>query len=180
MAAIFAIGHSTHTWADFVGMLEQHGIRLVADIRRLPASRRHPQFSRQALERGLAERGIGYQWLADLGGRREPTGTTTNAAWRDAALRGYADHTATREFIAARTALEALGRSAPTAFLCAERDPLHCHRQILADVLAARGWSVYHIVNDGEPVPHRLTASAVVDVAGVLSYPARNKSLFGD
>ena len=180
MAAIFTIGHSTHAWDDLARMLQGHGIRLVADVRRTPASRRHPHFSRHALAHGLTQIGIAYHWFPDLGGRRDPSGAATNAAWRDAALRGYADHTATREFAAARDALEALARSAPTVFLCAERDPLQCHRQILADVLAVRGWTVHHIVNEGAPVPHRLTPAAFVDAAGVLSYPVRNKSLFDD
>jgi len=179
MSAIFTIGHSTHPWADFVRILARHGIRVVADVRRLPASRRQPHFSRLALERGLADIGIAYRWLPDLGGRREPTGSTTNAAWRDAALRGYADHTATPEFLAARASLEALARSAPTAFLCAERDPLQCHRQILADALAARGWAVHHILGEATPRSHRITPSAVIDAAGVVEYPARApRSLF--
>ena len=67
---VHTIGHSTRTLRELLDLLSQHGIAGIADVRRFPASRRHPHFAREALARALAESGIRYDWLPELGGRR--------------------------------------------------------------------------------------------------------------
>jgi uncharacterized protein (DUF488 family) len=66
---VFTIGHSTRSAQALLEMLRQAGVRRVADVRRFPSSRRHPQFNRDALADGLAQSGIGYVHLPELGGR---------------------------------------------------------------------------------------------------------------
>ena len=69
---IYTIGHSTRPLADFVALLEAHGVRQLVDIRSLPRSRRHPHFSGEAMSASLQEARIAYRHSAALGGRRRP------------------------------------------------------------------------------------------------------------
>src|SRR5688572_18743108 len=95
---VWTIGHSTQPIEPFVGALQAHAIALVADVRRFPASRRHPQFNQAALATALRASGIEYQHLPELGGRRAPRKDSRNTAWQNASFRGYADHMESPEF----------------------------------------------------------------------------------
>ena len=152
--------------------------RLV-DVRRYPVSRRHPQFAQEALARMLEGAGIEYRHEPGLGGHRQPRADSPNAAWRNAAFRGYADHMGTPEF---EEALERLRAAPPgTAVMCAEAVPWRCHRQLIADALAARGVAVRHILGPGRVEPHALHAAARVGEDGRLTYPrppGRQRPLF--
>jgi len=167
----FTIGHSTHALDALAALLEGHGVRHVADVRRFPGSRRNPQFGRAALAGGLASHGIGYTHLEALGGRRSVTAGSRNGGWENAAFQGYADHTATPEFATGLAALEALGDATPTAVMCAEALWWQCHRRLVADALVARGWAVDHIGPNGAIAAHALTSFAVVE-DGRITYPA--------
>jgi uncharacterized protein (DUF488 family) len=167
----FTIGHSTHTLDAFAALLDRHGVRRVADVRRFPGSRRHPQFGREALAEGLAARGIGYDHLEALGGRRSVVAGSPNGGWENAAFQGYADHMATAAFAAGIGDLEVLADSAPTAIMCAEALWWRCHRRLVADALVARGWGVDHIGADGSLSRHELTRFAIV-ADGRITYPA--------
>ena len=142
------------------------------DVRRYPASRRHPQFGAKALVRALSAHGIAYEHEPALGGHREPWPDSTNLFWRIAAFRGYADYMQTAPFTGALARLVARAASAPTAILCAEKAPSDCHRQLIADVLVARGHAVTHLVEAETATVHRLNAGAVVDEDGNVTYPA--------
>ena len=171
---IYSIGHSTREADDFLAVLRDAGVGLLADVRRFPASRRHPQYNRPALERLLSDAGIAYAWLGEaLGGRRrqlaEPE-QSRNRGWQVAAFRAYADFMATPEFRSGVDALEQLARSFPTAFMCAERLWWMCHRRLIADYLTVHGWSVIHLFDVGQRRPHPLTEFARV-VDGELTYP---------
>lgn len=167
----FTIGHSTHPLDAFCVLLERHGVRRVADVRRFPGSRRHPQFGSDALAAGLAARGIGYTHFEALGGRRSVAPGSQNGGWENAAFRGYADHMATASFGAAFAELEALAAAERTAVMCAEALWWQCHRRLVADALIARGWAVDHIGPDGRIAAHELTPFAVV-ADGRVVYPA--------
>jgi uncharacterized protein (DUF488 family) len=172
---IYSAGHSNRSAEELVELLAEASVSLVADVRRYPVSRRFPQHSRPRLTESLAAAGIGYEFLGDsLGGRREPAvpvESSRNGAWRDPALRAYADALASPELEAGMAALAELARARPTAFLCAERDWRDCHRQILADVLVARGWRVIHLIRPGEREAHALNPAARVQ-DGAVSYPS--------
>ncbi len=155
--------------------LEAHGIDRVADVRRFPASRRHPQFHRAALERALAERGIAYRWFEALGGRRPAATDSPNRGLRVAGFRGYADYAATPEFEQAFGDLVAWMREGPTALLCAERLWWQCHRRLLSDLLVARGGVVRHIVGQGPAAEHALWDLAVVEGGGVTYPPPQSE-----
>jgi uncharacterized protein (DUF488 family) len=174
---IFTIGHSTREAAEFVRLLRTHGIETVADVRSVPRSRRHPQFEGETLAAMLAAEGIGYEHLRALGGFRKARPDSPNTALRHPSFRGYADHMMTGEFEAGVDRLMELARAAPTAVMCAEGDPMRCHRRLLSDALIARGVSVRHITSLQTPREHRLTAEADVS-DGRVSYPTREQELF--
>ena len=88
---IWTIGHSTLPIESFLDALAVNAIALLVDVRRFPASRRHPQFNREALTQSLAVRGIDYAHDETLGGRRQPRPNSHNTAWRNDSFRGYAD-----------------------------------------------------------------------------------------
>jgi uncharacterized protein (DUF488 family) len=160
---VHTIGHSTLPLADLLGLLAAQGIRNVVDVRRYPASRRHPHFARESLAAALAEAGIAYRWLPGLGGRRSGRRDSPHVAWQSASFRAYADHMETAEFRRELNELIELARTGPTTVMCAEAVPWRCHRQLIADALVARGIDVRHIVGHGDPQEHRLTPFARLD-----------------
>ena len=169
MVRIHTIGHSTRTLEAFLGLLRREDIRHVVDVRRYPASRRHPHFESVALERALGAAGIAYSHVPSLGGRRNANPMSPNVGWRNASFRGYADHMATFEFEAALDALVVIASRVPTTLMCAEAVPWRCHRTLIADALVARGHDVFHIL-DAAASPHKLTSFAVIR-NGCVEYP---------
>ena len=175
---LWTVGHSTRSLAEFIELLTTHDIEMLADVRRYPASRRWPHFSRMPLLRCLAARGIGYESFPELGGRRQPRADSPNTAWRSAAFRGYADYMATDEFAEGLTRLADLGCAFHTAIMCAEAVWWRCHRALIADGLRWAGFEVYHIMGPGSSVPHPYTSAAHME-KGFLSYAATTGSAAG-
>lgn len=166
---VWTVGHSTRSIEEFVAVLVAQGIELVADVRRFPGSRRLPQFAAPALEEALAAHGIGYRWLAPLGGRRRPDATSVNLGWRHPAFRAYADHVATEEFAAGLFDLLMVARGLRTAVMCAEVLWWRCHRRLIADVLLSLEVPVVHIRDERTVEAHRLGPPARL-VDGNLTY----------
>lgn len=152
---IFSVGHSNATAEAFFATLAAHGIAGLADVRAYPASRRHPQFGREALTEACAARGLAYRWMPGLGGRRTGAADSPHVAWREPGFRAYADYTQTPPFAAALAEVEAAARARPTAFMCAEALWWQCHRRLIADALLVAGWEVRHILGEQE-LPHAL------------------------
>jgi len=172
ISRIWTIGHSTRGIDDFISPLEENGIKLVADVRSLPGSKRYPQFNREALAKSLADAGIRYEHLPELGGRRKAKPDSHNTAWRNASFRGYADYMETEEFHKGVQRLLALaGEAGPAAIMCAEAVWWRCHRSLISDYLKARGVEVMHILNINNTEPHPYTSAARI-VNGKLSYSA--------
>ena len=134
MMTIYTIGYEATTMADFLAALTVAGVKRVIDVRALPLSRR-PGFSKSSLAASLAEAGIGYVHLKALG---------TPKPGRDAAKKGdvatlravYAEQLELPEAQAQAAIMMGLAAELPSALLCYERDPCHCHRTLL---LAAVG-----------------------------------------
>ena len=172
---IYTIGHSTRTLAELAGLLKEHGVTRLADIRRYPGSRRHPHFSKESLEQTIHRAGIAYEHFEALGGRRRPSKKSPNMAWESEQFRGYADHMATDEFRAAVEQL--LSSEQPTAVMCAEAVPWNCHRNLLSDDLVRRGVEVIHITGRGQWHPHQLNGMAVIAGDRVI-YPPKQSVMF--
>ena len=143
---VLTIGHSTHSIEEFLDLIEAHGVTAIADVRSAPYSRRQPQFNRDPLRRALKESGIEYLFCGqELGARPEDTLC-------------YDENGRVRYRRLARTPLFRSGidfilreaRECCIALLCAEKEPLECHRTLLvARELVARGVAVSHIHADG-------------------------------
>lgn len=172
--AIYSIGHSTRTLDAVVELLRAHGVRRLVDVRTLPRSRRNPQFNQAALPGPLAAAGVTYAHMPELGGLRKPRPDSTNTAWRNEGLRGYADYMQTPEFETSLAALIDQAGREPTAFMCAEAVPWRCHRSLLSDALSARGLEVRHILTTAPAEPHALTRFAHLDGVKV-TYPAHGQ-----
>jgi uncharacterized protein (DUF488 family) len=144
--SIFTIGHSNHSAEKFVGLLKQHGIEVVADVRSHPYSRHAPHFNAKDIEAILWDNGIRRLFLGfELGGR------PTAEAFYDADGRvDYARIERSRSFLDGIKQLESSIRDHKTALLCSEEDPVGCHRRLLVGhVLGERGLVVRHIRGDG-------------------------------
>src|SRR5947209_18233510 len=120
---LLTVGHSTLAIEPFVQLLRDAGVESVVDVRRFPASRRHPHFSAEPLAAELAASGLRYEHLASLGGRRTPAPDSPNTGWQVAAFRGYADHLRTAEFAEGRDRLRQRASERRTAVMCAEAQP---------------------------------------------------------
>ena len=117
-----------HDLAEFAGLLAEHGVAQVADIRAVPKSRRHPHFHGDALARSLPDEGVGYVRLRELGGWRRASEDSPNSAWRNPSFRAYADYAMGDEFVAGLTRLRELAAARPTAMMCSEALWWRCHR----------------------------------------------------
>jgi uncharacterized protein (DUF488 family) len=173
---IFTIGHSTRPEEEFLKLLREHGIELLADIRRYPGSKRYPHFASSAMAAWLPENGFGYIHMPELGGRRKPLPGSPNTAWRNEQFRAYADYMATDDFRTAIDSLLAISANVRTAIMCAEAVPWRCHRNLVADELLRRGNEVLHIIGSGPTRPHVMNEHAVV-AGDHLTYPAEQRTL---
>ena len=167
---IYTIGHSTRSAEVFVGLLQAHGVRQLADIRKIPASKRHPQFVKETLAAILANSGIVYRHFPDLGGLRKPKTGSVNTALRNESFRGYADYMQTETFHNALLDLLQFGEVCTTALMCAEAVWWSCHRKLLSDILLVRGVQVRHILSTAAAKPHQLSEFARENARGVI-YP---------
>lgn len=178
---IFTIGHSTHPIGEFIALLRAAGIGTLVDVRRVPRSRRNPQYNSDALPQPLADAGIAYRHMPELGGlRHHPKGAppSPNGLWRNDSFRNYADYALTGAFRTALAEVCRLAAERPVAIMCAEAVWWRCHRRIITDHLLARGYAVTHLLPDGTREPAQLTEGAVIEIgAGVIYPPADGQGM---
>jgi uncharacterized protein (DUF488 family) len=167
---MWTVGHSIRTLGELAGLVRAHGVTLIADVRKIPRSRRHPHFDAATLPATLADTGLGYVHLPGLGGLRRERPDSVNRGWRNPSFRAYADYMQTREFATELDRLLDLGRARRVAIMWAEASWMHCHRSLIADALVAGGERVLHIVTPDRAEPHRLRDFARVE-AGTVTYP---------
>ena len=168
---IFTVGHSNLEAGDFLSLLARAGIEIVADVRSLPQSARFPQFSQAALGNLLRGENIAYKFFGEeLGGRPDdPT-----AYFDD----GRVNYTARRRSFAFQSGLECLLKLAQektVALLCAEEDPLDCHRFLMiSPELAAAGSPPVHVRKDGSLETQEAAKTRILagrDVSAVAHIP---------
>jgi uncharacterized protein (DUF488 family) len=171
---IWTIGHSTRTIDEFISLLKENEIQLLADVRAWPSSKRYPQFNKDALAESLNANGIHYEHFPELGGKRKSRPDSRNTAWRNASFRGYADYMETEQFQKGIARLfELAAETAGSAIMCAEAVWWRCHRSLIADYLKARGVEVLHILGANKVEAHPYTPAARI-VNGELSYEAES------
>lgn len=171
----FTVGHSTRSIEEFLEVLQDAGVRLVVDVRKLPGSRKYPQFNADALAESLAEAGIGYRRTEGLTGRRPVSKTVpfeVNAFWQNRSFHNYADYALSEEFAAALEELRAEASEQHVAIMCSEAVWWRCHRRLITDHLLAKGDPVIHLMDAGKQSPASITKGAVVGEDGKVRYPA--------
>jgi uncharacterized protein (DUF488 family) len=159
---LFSIGHSNIPAERFVALLRDVGVDTIADVRSTPFSRWFPWFSAKNLTVTLAQHAMAYLGYGDaLGGRPRDA-----ALYRD----GVADYEAMARQPDFQSALDRLTSEAAHAricLMCAEREPLDCHRCLLvARALAERGLTIGHILYDGTVEPHAATEQRLLALTG--------------
>ncbi len=165
---IWTIGHGARPIGDLLDILHDAGVVTLVDVRTVPGSHRHPQFSQAELRRSLTESGVAYMHLPGLGGRREPRPDSPHTALKVDAFRGYADHMASPEFQREIGQLMAVATATSTAYMCAETPWTKCHRRMLSDALTVAGWDVTHLIDKGRSEPHRLWDVARIVEGGLV------------
>jgi uncharacterized protein (DUF488 family) len=143
MKPIKTIGHSNHPIERFVELLKAGGVERLVDVRSMPWSRRFPQFGRERLAKSLAEAGNANSWVGEaLGGKPKAGGN-------------YDDLAARPEFQDAIGRLIADRADTSLCLMCAEKEPLDCHRTVLVSRrLAERSVPIEHLLADGTVKPH--------------------------
>lgn len=160
---VYTIGHSKHSLEDFVALLKQHGVTALADVRSIPYSRFNPQFIKDALERDLKRQGIKYVFLGrELGARSDDPACYSG---------GRVQYGRLAQTALFKSGIERVKRGAEghrIALMCAEKEPLECHRTLLvARALDQGGLEVSHILADGRLESHGDAMLRLLDVVGL-------------
>jgi uncharacterized protein (DUF488 family) len=157
------VGHSNHSIEKFIGLLTANGITAVADVRSRPFSRRHPQFNKERLASALAQHDIAYVFLGkELGARSEDPSCYENGKVQ------YPRLAATPAFKAGIGRVLAGAAKFRLALMCAEKEPLDCHRTLLVSrALESAGASIAHILADGSLESQEKTMSRLIDLVGL-------------
>ena len=160
---IWTVGHSKHPVDEFINILKSFNIELIADVRRIPYSRRVPQYNKETIAATLIENNFEYIHLPEIGGKRDPVSGSKNTKWRNKAFQGYADYMETGEFTEGVNILCELANEKRTAYMCAEADWKKCHRSLISDYLKSHGVIVHHIngINKSENHPYTYAARIV-------------------
>ena len=186
---IYTLGHSTHTHAEFLKLLDDAGIEQLVDVRAFPGSRKFPHFHQDRMRQWLPAHGIAYEHCAHLGGRRRKSkeiDNEVNDGWQNQSFHNYADYTLTAEFHAAIEQLQSEAKERRIAICCSERHPARCHRLLISNWLANHGWQVKHILDGArqqtlqetlieEHLVGKWGAKPVLSKTGEMTYPAHNE-----
>lgn len=163
-ALLYTIGHSRHSADKLLALLRQHDVTAVLDVRSRPYSQMNPQFNRELFSSWLREAGVSYLFLGqELGAR------TTDPRCYVGGKVQYELLARTPLFETGLTCVVDAVRRYRAALLCAEQDPLACHRTILVSRhLVARGLRVEHILADGSLESHEHASKRLSVELGLL------------
>jgi uncharacterized protein (DUF488 family) len=148
----YTIGHSNHTAEKFLQLLYMHGINCVIDVRSAPYSKYVVHFNKEHIEKFLKEKNILYIFMGkEFGARQTDPGVMTNGrvdydkvAESESFLKGI------------DRVMDGIGKGFKIALMCAEKDPLDCHRFVLVSrALSGKGMEINHILDDGSVITNR-------------------------
>jgi uncharacterized protein (DUF488 family) len=163
LTTIYTVGHSNHPLEKFMGLLTANDITAIADVRSQPFSRRNPQFNKDRLAAELAQHGIAYVFLGkELGARSE------DPACYEGGRVQYPRLAETPAFKAGIERVLAGGQKYRLALMCAEKEPLDCHRTLLVSrALDRLGISIAHILADASIEPQEKTMGRLIQMVGL-------------
>ena len=157
---VLTIGHSNHTPEAFLGLLQQHGVAAVVDVRSAPYSRYTPHFNHDELRDALEAGGVDYLYLGgELGGR-----PADRSCYDDTGRVMYDRVAETEAFDDGIRAVMHRADEGCVVLMCTEKEPLDCHRTLLvAHALASRGVAVRHVLANGNAEDHEATMARLVE-----------------
>jgi uncharacterized protein (DUF488 family) len=163
VSTILTVGHSRHSIQRFIALLDSAQVTAIVDVRSAPASRFSPQFNKKALAASLATRNIAYEFFGkELGGRPEREELYTQG------VADYGKMAAAAEFRAGMGRLVELAKQHRVAVMCAEADPLDCHRCLLVGrALAESGREVGHLMPSGEIITQAQAEDRLLKLEGL-------------
>jgi uncharacterized protein (DUF488 family) len=172
---LLTFGHGTASAEEISGVLRGADVRRLVDVRRFPASSRHPHVAKDELARWLPDAGIAYRWEPRLGGRRRvpapEDGAPSDPWWRVEAFRAYAAHTRSAEFGDGMTDLlgEVRSGDGATVVMCSETVWWRCHRRLISDVaVLLHDVAVEHLGHEGRRTSHPPSSGARVTPDGLV------------
>ena len=162
---VFTIGHSTHSVEAFLALLRLHRIDAVADVRSFPSSKYNPQFNREPLEKFFRANGVKYVFLGqELGARSSD---------RSCYVCGRVQYSRLAQTPLFQNGIDRVmfgSERLRIALMCAEKEPLECHRTILvAKVISERGREVMHIHGDGHLESHEAALERLLKITRVAN-----------
>ena len=160
---VYTVGHSNHSLVEFIALLKMHGVTALADVRSTPYSRFNPQYNKDALERDLKPHSIKYVFLGrELGARSDDPACYSG---------GRVQYGRLAQTALFKSGIERVERGAVEhriALMCAEKEPLDCHRTLLVSrALNEDGVTVSHILADGQLESHGDAMLRLLDVTGL-------------
>lgn len=165
---LYTAGHGNRKLGELIALLKEAGVDTLVDVRAQPRSRRNPQFNEETLRAACEGAGMSYHWGGrQLGGMRTPRPNSLHVAL-DENRRGFADHMDTNVFKKGAVQLQNLAGKGVCAVLCAESDPAHCHRALIADYLVLQGARVLHLIAPGVTQEHVLSPQARRESAALI------------
>jgi uncharacterized protein (DUF488 family) len=174
-SSIFTVGHSSLELSEFLKLLMTHQIKIVGDVRSRPGSFRFPQFNREPLEACLASAGIRYEFLGETLGGRPPD----PRAYHADGLVNYEERRKADDFRAGIDRALELSRSSNIVLMCAEEDPLQCHRFLMiCPALLERGFSPLHIRRGGELESQRAAEDRLLKLHDLAAFDSTSLFAF--
>lgn len=137
---VYTLGHSTRTLEDFVDILKHYNIQLVVDVRKFPSSKKFPHFNKENLETELPKIDIHYIHYPELGGYRKE---------------GYEAFSRSEEFSNSLNKLLGIIDNKTTAIMCAEWNPMKCHRWYISETLFKMRYQITHIIDINNAKEHQ-------------------------
>ncbi len=167
---IFTIGHSNYKIDKFIELLEQYKITAIADVRSVPYSRYNPQYNRENIKRILNNYNIEYAFLGkELGARTDNLNCYINNKVVYELLAG------TKEFLEGLERIKIGLNKYNIALMCAEKDPINCHRSILICRHLRKEVSIKHILDNGEVESHQQLEKRLLRI---INFKKQQLSLF--
>lgn len=159
---LFTVGHSVHTQQHFLNLLKTNEINCVADVRSTPFSRICPQFNRDILKEALQQHGIYYIFMGrEFGARREDRGLFTSEGYLD-----FGKTAESKEFLqGVDRIIKGLQKDLNISFMCTEKDPINCHRNILvAHEFEKLGFQIQNILSDSSTESQQQLENRLLDM----------------
>jgi len=163
MNKLYTVGHSTHSIEEFVSLLKMHGITAICDVRSQPYSKFNPQFNKENLRDELKNARIAFVFLGkELGPRSDNPACYLNGKVQ------YQRLAETEQFRQGLIRIKEGMKSYRIALMCAEKDPLMCHRMILVSRYLRSDAEILHILEDGTIENNRDSEKRLMQLFGIV------------